>query len=286
MFTSKQHYIELCNIIRHRIFNNNNKIMKDIVLLLLLHTLLARLGNAQRSILDLPQHHESCSREQSRTARRLVQTHILLPASAASVPMSSDCPFQPNLDRYREHEIHGKTKTYRGHWQCPYSGKVFKTERYLDFHLQRFWSQKNGVNASECLASWCDVLGCEDSSTNKRPLTGTKTNEERHLEHKCRAVLHSCFPPTSGVSARHLQDQIFETVCSKSIRSEKVRRKLKQQHHAQHMSAFTVLWYILVIVTTLVTAVFYICYYLQRVDGQVDLDLVCRQRAKKGTKFF
>ena len=226
--------------------------------------------SASSSMLDLPQYKESCSRKQSRAARKLAQFHILQPAIQNAITISKDCPFRPEVDRYLEHETNGKLQTYRGYWQCAYSEKIFKNERYLDFHLQRFWEHKrNTTSATECLADWCDVLGCTGEEA-------IPIKNDHHVEHKCRAVLHACFPPSSTssgtLSKTHFKDAVFDALCSESSRAD---RELTRHHLLQPSSSSigTVFRYAFVVVITSASLIFYLCYFLQKVDSQVDHDL-------------
>jgi hypothetical protein len=245
------------------------------------------------SMIELPEYKEVCSREKSRIARKLAQVHILQPAAEAGVIFSNDCPFRPEVDQYLEHETHGKVQTYRGFWQCPYSGKIFKSERYIDFHLQRFWKHKIAAEATECLANWCDVLGCT-SVSNKEIVSknvkkaiadinhiaiGEKTEDEHRIEHKCRAVLHRCFSPTSGRSSHRFKDAVFDALCLTSSRDERDLNALKMFPNQPKMfSIWTMLRYIFLILATSASAVFYICYFLQKVDSRVDHDLLVRKK--------
>jgi hypothetical protein len=227
---------------------------------------------------------DSCSRQISRTARKLAHFHIIQPAIKAAIAMSTECPFQPSLDQYLEHETHGKVQTYRDYWQCTYSGKTFKTEKYLDLHLQRFWNNKMTATATECLANWCDVLGCHLGtdkkkmtaySTTKRHGKGMSTNTEEgdRIEHKCRAVLHACFPPSRDGLSHRFKDEVFDALCLASSRAE---RDSKHSQHAMEPSTTSIrtyFWYALVALVTFASVVFYTCYFLQRVGSRVDSDL-------------
>ena len=236
-----------------------------------------------KSMLDLPEYQESCSRELSRAARRVVQRHILQPAAAASVVLSNVCPFRPELDCYYEHETNGKSETYRGLWQSSYSQKAFKSERYLDLHLQRFWSQKISPNATECLGMWCDVLGCTGGN-GPQHANLVDENSGHHLEHKCRAVLHQCFPPGGGAITRRFQNKVFEDLCSFSSRVERAQTNSNAALDAStRLSVQSVVWYTFILLLAFATALFYLCYYLQRADSIVDRDL---KKLRKGNKFF
>lgn len=251
-----------------------------VILLLIFPGVLSQHG---KSMLELPEYQESCSRERSRAARRVVQRHILQPAAAASVVLSNECPFRPELDCYYEHETNGKSETYRGLWQSSYSQKSFKSEQYLDLHLQRFWSHKINPNATECLGTWCDVLGCNNGGNNPQHADSDE-NSDNHLEHKCRAVLHQCFPPGAGAITRRFQDQVFDDLCLSSSRAERVRTDSKGALSSSTRLSFqSMLWYSFILLLAFATALFYLCYYLQRADSIVDRDL---KKRKKGNKFF
>ena len=76
----------------------------------------------------------ACSRELSRQARHILRDVVLSSDTADSMP--EDCPFNPKLDRYLEHENH-KSGLRRSHWKCGYCGKQFRNEEYMDRHMER-----------------------------------------------------------------------------------------------------------------------------------------------------
>ena len=144
---------------------------------------------------DLPENWEACSRAQSRTAREIVQQQVLTLVQANGGVMDDACPFHSKLDMYFDQETYGKQVNYRGQWLCTYSKKLFRGERYVDLHLDRFWgSRLRGGEAAVCLADWCDVLGCNKKVGGNH--VAPHDGQDRYHEHRCRAVVHSCFPPS------------------------------------------------------------------------------------------
>ena len=210
-------------------------------------------GGGLYSALDLPEYQEACSRAASRRARNIVRRkvfqalkHAVLEASSGDGDgdgdgdgttredgenvlsgMAPQCAFHPSRDRYFQHEVEGKEFLPRsGLWRCPYSGKLFKTERYLDLHLQRFWSNQTGkAPAAEphrlvCLGDFCDVLRCGGGSGEAAAASHHRRDRRDHLHrleksrHRCIATFHSCFPP--GVQKRGMRsvhDALVDHFC-------------------------------------------------------------------------
>jgi hypothetical protein len=54
--------------------------------------------------------------------------------TALSLP--SDCPWHPTRDPYFDQEKHKQAMSHR-EWVCEYCGKKFRTEFYIDQHMDR-----------------------------------------------------------------------------------------------------------------------------------------------------
>lgn len=235
------------------------------------------------SVLDLPENIEACSRAQSRVARDIAKQKIVSPAKLNGGVMHQACPFHSSLDMYLDHETVGKQVNYRGQYMCTYSKKLFRNERYVDLHLHRFWSSKLvGGNSAVCLAEWCDVLSCNN---NVNDVTNS-LKLRRSIDHRCRAVMHACFPPSLAENNIDVQHMLIRSVCSEAehlLSGKESIESIEKVSLVQSASASlgAILWYTMAIVATCSTIIFYVCHYLQRWGAVVRPDLVNRGYAAK-----
>jgi hypothetical protein len=127
------------------------------------------------------------------------------------------CPFARSKDMYLEHEMH-KEVVRRTQYKSLYSDKTFKSEYYVDKHMDKRHSDKIPAGADVCLAEYCDVLRC-DAFRSWRA-TDAKARFEHALDAigihahecdeaalegaraRCERVVARCFPSReAGVSA-------------------------------------------------------------------------------------
>ena len=219
------------------------------------------------SVLDLPANREPCSRSQSRVARDIVRERILAVADISGGVMDPKCPFNPKLDMYLHQEEQGKQVNYRSQWLCTYSKKLFRDERYVDFHMHKYWGSKlAGGNAAVCLADWCDVLRCDGIASRGDP--------HRNHEHRCRAIVHACFPPVRVKSNKDVQNKLVQSLCDapgvngvhSASHSDSIRQHRRDASLVRSASASIgqILWYTLAVMLTVAALLFYACYGLQR----------------------
>lgn len=77
-----------------------------------------------------------CDRAGAREARTIIRDQLLQVAHHHGVSISEHCPLHPNHDRLRLHESH-KQMTTQNQWKCALCGKMFRSEHYIDLHLER-----------------------------------------------------------------------------------------------------------------------------------------------------
>lgn len=102
-----------------------------------------------------------CSRALSRTVRQRFQRHVARrlkggQRNSTSRNWPDGCPFSPWVDIFGWHEKN-KTRS-KSEWVCNYTGKIFKSEHYIDLHMETNFMKvapENGV----CLADYCEVFG-------------------------------------------------------------------------------------------------------------------------------
>lgn len=141
----------------------------------------------------------ACSRERSRHARAVLDEFFYPVVKAARYKLDAKCPISQVRDMYYEHETHKEPVKYSKHyWRSLYSGKVFKSEYYVDKHMERRHGDKIPPEADVCLADHCDLLQCD------RHHSYLKNERKKHIwcdeeflveiQGKCRQVLSDCFP--------------------------------------------------------------------------------------------
>ena len=166
---------------------------------------------------------------------------------------------------------------------CTYSKKLFRNERYVDLHLHRFWSSKLvGGNSAVCLADWCDILACSDEMND----VINSLKSRRSIDHRCRAVVHACFPPSLAKSNIDVQHMLIQSVCSEAedfLLGKEYAESIEKVSLVQSASSSlgAILWYTMAIVVTCSAITFYVCHYLQRWGATVRPDLVNRARVAK-----
>lgn len=149
----------------------------------------------------------SCSASASQRATLAVQD-IWNFAKTKAQDLPDQCLLLAQRDVHFEHnamrEIY-KSKLFR----CRTCGKMFKTSQYLDQHidLRHSTTAAKAKRGDVCLGDFCSFLQCESTASF---LSLTETHPERaRVEHACRTVLATCFPPPSELFF-DLVDQICE----------------------------------------------------------------------------
>ena len=164
-----------------------------------------------------PKGSPACSRERSRHARAVLDEffHPVVDKNRFELPPA--CPFARAKDMYLEHERH-KEVVRRTQYKSLYSDKTFKSEYYVDKHMDNRHSDKIPAGADVCLAEYCDVLRCarfaagarrtprRASSTRWMPSGSTRMNATR-LRWRARARAASAssrgaFPAARPASPR------------------------------------------------------------------------------------
>jgi len=144
--------------------------------------------------------HEYCSREESRLLAKYFKKHIYPALGFAPEDLPHQCPFNPNYNMYKDQEIN-KTMITRHEWKCEICGKRFRSEFYLDRHMDN--RHKSLVqHDGGCVGDLCSMLGCKlrkkTSDTNADIFRSTQRNKcsSHDLERskfRCETLLRKCF---------------------------------------------------------------------------------------------
>lgn len=102
-----------------------------------------------------------CSRESSRTVRKIVQSKLTPIFLKYNVELPLDCPFHPKRDLFYPQES-AKIRYRPTQFTCGLCGKSFYEEKFLDLHFDnRHRSNVNHAEDAICLADYCDILRCD-----------------------------------------------------------------------------------------------------------------------------
>jgi len=107
-------------------------------------------------VLVLPVAGHECDRARSRVARKILDSELYTKVEENDYQLPRACPFSKEADMYLDNEQHKKEARF-GNWRCLYCNKVFKTEAFLERHIETRHPatiKTDGV----CLADYCDVI--------------------------------------------------------------------------------------------------------------------------------
>eukprot|EP00966_Prymnesium_polylepis_P217770 5039903-Prymnesium_polylepis.1 len=143
-----------------------------------------------------------CDRPAAREARKAINDMLLPLARSYGAEMSETCPLNNAHDRLLTHE-EAKRPSSQFQWKCQICGKQFRSERYIDMHMDRKHLATLPPNATTCLGEFCDILRCPGWVRGIKQMLrdNPAACRERDLEgrrHFCQHLMHDCFTPQSG----------------------------------------------------------------------------------------
>ena len=132
----------------------------------------------------------ACSRERSRLARFVLDSHFFPLLLQWEGRLTDHCPFRRSRDIYYDQERH-KTEKDARHWTCELCGKSFYSEHYLDAHMERKHAERMVTENGVCLADYCDVLRCHavQHKGQKQAPDSCSENEMLRLRAKCQVYV-------------------------------------------------------------------------------------------------
>ncbi|KAI5055557.1 hypothetical protein GOP47_0029078 [Adiantum capillus-veneris] len=161
------------------------------------------------------QHEIHCSRERSRTAWKIIDEYLLPFVEQERYNLPEDCRLNPKNDMFREQELKKEHVTTH-QWQCIYCKKMFRSEKFLDQHLDNRHSDLINYSRERCLADVCGALHCDyhdaliQSKKKKRHCNTLASDKNLHL---CQSLARTCFPPEGSASSRRLNDFFLRQFC-------------------------------------------------------------------------
>ena len=164
-----------------------------------------------------------CDRVRAREARAAIRSRLLAVAGQFRAVFSTQCPLHPDHDHLLHHEAQ-KEQLTQYQWRCGLCKKIFRSEHYLDLHLERKHRDVMPQNTSDCLGDYCDILGCpswvadvqRDQHLHRHRTHGAgqcadakKLDARRHF---CQHLMHDCFatgPAEDAHAAFEALDEVF-----------------------------------------------------------------------------
>jgi len=160
----------------------------------------------------------SCDRVASREARNILTTGLLPAVRQLGVEFAPSCPLHPDHDHLLRHE-RAKQPATQWQWRCGECGKIFKSEHYLDLHLERRHNDTlPAASDGTCLADYCDILRCPSwigslrhKAEHRSACRPAMLEARRAL---CQHVMHDCFVASAiGVDLHHVFERMDERYC-------------------------------------------------------------------------
>lgn len=186
-----------------------------------------------------------CSRVVSRHVRKSMEKEIFRVAQKQGADRwPRGCPLDPARDLWARHEKQKTRKRGSGTlWTCGLCGKVFKSEHYLDLHMERKHMNET-PRGGVCLADYCElfeVCGGDARYRRRREKEeGTDCNNATMVEarHRCEEAMTKCFPLENEVS-RKLNAKFSKQYCR--VLDCRIRAEQKKEHHSDLMPVIVLL---------------------------------------------
>eukprot|EP00416_Gambierdiscus_australes_P026569 CAMPEP_0171078334 /NCGR_PEP_ID=MMETSP0766_2-20121228/14583_1 /TAXON_ID=439317 /ORGANISM="Gambierdiscus australes, Strain CAWD 149" /LENGTH=288 /DNA_ID=CAMNT_0011535457 /DNA_START=51 /DNA_END=917 /DNA_ORIENTATION=+ len=194
----------------------------------------------------------SCSRAVSRQVRKQLERDVLRPATRAGLEAwPKGCPLDPSRDLYAQHERQKHRKRGSGSlWTCGICGKTFRSEHYLDLHLERMHMNLTPMGGI-CVAEYCEIFeACHGDTRFKRPhrerdeLSACNDTMLAGVRRRCEEAMAKCFPLGHEVS-RRLHAQFSRQWCQ--VLDCKIRKERQQEHHHELMPVVVLLILVILI---------------------------------------
>jgi len=192
--------------------------MRAAVVLLALAALSARAGAPTT---------RECPRLESAQASKIVNTVIGAMAEDLETTIAPGCPFHPDKSVFKRQNDH-KEFERGGFWKCGFCSKEFRSEEYLDRHMDARHSHEVAPTGSTCLADFCDVLGCPAVAHEHHEHHGEGDGQEEHdaeSHHgdnapqafaRCTSLVHACLDVDwESPRGKEVSDTTVHEFCSK-----------------------------------------------------------------------
>lgn len=163
------------------------------------------------------------------------------------------CPFDPKQDIYGFHEKQKSRKKSGGssasaQWTCGICGKTFKSEHYIDLHLERKHMNETPKDQPTCLADYCEVFEmCHGDSRWSQARMRNAVCDNQTLavaRRRCEGALSKCFP-LDNEEARKLHAQYSRQYCQ--VLDCRIRGERKKEHEEALVPVIVILIFVILI---------------------------------------
>lgn len=161
-----------------------------------------------------------CDRERSRAARAVLRQHVLPMTAKADHQLTEQCPFHPLRDLYGMQDA--ARHKHRGiQWKCGFCDKVFRTDAFLDQHMDNNHQNEKHPSADVCLADLCEVLHCDhfvqghgsSFKSFQQRTAPCRPKLKGQLKHNCQDIADVCFPIANSNEAALMHEYFVEHFC-------------------------------------------------------------------------
>jgi hypothetical protein len=207
----------------------------------------------------------------------------------ARYKLSDECPIARQRDMFYEHEKHKERVLYSKHyWRSLYANKVFKSEYYVDKHMERKHADKIPPGADVCLAEYCDVLQCDRHSAYARDEKKTfPWCDRKHMadtRRACNNLLTQCFPEQhTNAKAERLNAYFSKYYCDQMTCDNVggVFKLMSAHHETPGVGYYMALAFVLAGLFT-----YYACVYTWSSGKHVSSDLKRTRSLSRRTKWI
>ncbi|KAL2641860.1 hypothetical protein R1flu_009447 [Riccia fluitans] len=208
-----------------------------------------------------------CSRSRSRTASKIIEEYLVPFVKQKGYNMSSACRLNHENDMFKEQELK-KDMIRPSQWRCDYCKKTFRSEEYLDNHMDNRHSDLLDLSANRCLADVCGAIHCdhvanEGKAAAKKRCSRAAVIKNKHL---CESLANSCFPPEEGGVALQLNEFFLRQFCDSHTCDGKPKHFPRGSGVRKNKS----LYMALCLFTITLLLIFYLAVYLYKRDMNIN----------------
>lgn len=188
-----------------------------------------------------------CSRTISRDLRKKIDEVVLKkPLEEHKIEdyeLPDNCPFKKENNIWAFHESQKRRKRLAGQltWECGICGKKFKSEHYLDLHMETH--HMNQATAKTCLVDYCLMFDMCDEKTGyaraQRKMADLEDCDEevqKKAQQTCEDSIRTCFPLES--KARLVNIELRRNLCA--MMSCEIKKHYKTEENTSLLSTVAV----------------------------------------------
>lgn len=166
-----------------------------------------------------------------------------------NISWPEECPLHLARDLWGKHELaksragfDGGMKAGSQEWRCALSGKVFKSEHYVDLHMERNFMNETPRDGA-CLANYCDALSLcgrkpepswAEALSSETPACDPA--ELKTWQTQCADLLSRCVPHASisgmpDANMTHVEHVLYRAWCEPLTCESKIDRHFTERRH-------------------------------------------------------